>query len=90
MKPLIEIHRIGSDAFGYRISAQGADTQDSDSAIFDSLEHCLLDAGASLGDYFPRAELNFEGMFLGACDTAALRRTPRDVAQRIQQHCQPA
>ncbi len=90
MKPLIEIHRIGTDAYAYRISAHGADSQDSDSGAFDSLERCLFDAGASLGGYFPRAELNFEGMFLGACDTDALRRSPREVARRIQQHCQPA
>ena len=85
MKPLIEIHRVGADAFSYRISAQGAAAQESGSA-FDSLERCLFDAGASLGHYFPRVEVNYEGMFLGACTTAALRSNPKGVAQRITQH----
>lgn len=91
MKPLIEIHRIGTDAYGYRISALGSDGQDkSGSGAFDSLENCLFDAGASLGTYFSRVELNLEGMFLGSCSTDTLRRNPKGVAQRIQQHFQPA
>ncbi|RZL89127.1 MAG: hypothetical protein EOP82_20735 [Variovorax sp.] len=89
MKPLIEIHRIAADAYSYRISADGANAQESGSA-FESLERCLFDAGASLGHYFPRVEVNFEGMFLGSCATDALRRQPKAVAQRIEQHFQPA
>jgi hypothetical protein len=89
MKPLIEIHRIGPDAYSYRISAGGAAAREAGSA-FESLERCLFDAGASLGHYFARVEVNFEGMFLGSCATDALRRNPKGVAQRIAQHYQPA
>ncbi len=88
MKPLIEIQRVGSDTYSYRISARGAAGQESESA-FESLERCLFDAGASLGSYFPRVEVNFEGMFLGAFTTAVLRSNPKAVAQRISQHFQP-
>jgi hypothetical protein len=88
MKPLIEIHRIGSDTYAYRISADGNDAQASENA-FESLERCLFDAGASLGSYFPSVEVNFEGMFLGSCNTEILRRDPKAVAQRIAQHYQP-
>ncbi len=91
MKPLVEIHRIGTDAYGYRISAHGIDgPEKSGSGAFDSLEHCLFDAGASLGTYFARVELNLEGMFFGSCTTDVLRRNPKGVAQRIRQHFQPA
>jgi hypothetical protein len=91
MKPLIEIHRIGTDAYGYRISALGSDGHEkSGSGAFGSLEHCLFDAGASLGTYFSRVELNLEGLFLGSCATDMLRSNPKGVAQRIRQHFKPA
>jgi hypothetical protein len=91
MKPLIEIQRVGSDAYSYRISTLGAEAseQEQGSGAFESLEHCLLDAGASLGSYFSSVEMNFEGMFLGSCATDALRRNAKGVAQRIAQHYQP-
>jgi len=90
MKPLVELHRIGTDAYGYRISALGIDTTEkSGSGAFDSLEHCLFDAGASLGHYFERVELNLEGLFMGSYTTDALRRNPKAVAQRMKQHFQP-
>lgn len=85
MKPVIEIQRIGSDAYSYRISAQGAAVQEPD-ASFDSLERCLYDAGASIGAYFSSVEMNYEGMFLGSCATDVLRQNPKGVAQRIAQH----
>ncbi|MGJ7511585.1 hypothetical protein [Variovorax sp. GT1P44] len=86
---MIEIQRIGTDAYVYRVNAKGADAQDA-GCTFASLAQCLFDAGASLDHYFPRVEINFEGMFLGACDTEALRSNPKAVAQRIEQHYQPA
>jgi len=89
MKPLIGIQRIATDAYVYRINAKSADAQDT-GCTFASLEQCLFDAGASLDHYFPRVEINFEGMFLGACATDALRSNPKAVAQRIEQHFQPA
>lgn len=89
MKPLIEIRRIAADAYYYRISAQGFEPQDA-GGTFTSLEQCLFDAGASLNHYFASVEMNFEGMFLGACATEALRANPKAVAQRIEQHFQPA
>ena len=89
MKPLIDIQRIGPDAFRHRISAQGGAVQE-ESRSFAALEHCLRDAGESLGRYFPQAELKFDGLFLGACAVDALRNTPQAVARRISQHFQPA
>jgi hypothetical protein len=89
MKPLIEIRRIGTGAYSYRISAQGSDAQDA-GVTFTSLAQCLLDAGASLDRYFESVEMKFDGMFLGACATEALRNHPKAVAQRFQQHFQPA
>ncbi len=89
MKPLIEIRRIATGAYSYRISAQGSDAQD-DGGTFTSLAQCLLDAGASLDHYFESVEMKFDGMFLGACATEALRNNPKAVAQRFEQHFQPA
>lgn len=84
MKPVLEIRRVESDAYSYRIGDQEA------GGFFASIEHCLIDAAASLGHYFASVELNFEGLFLGACAIDAMRRTPKAVAQRIEQHFQPA
>jgi hypothetical protein len=89
MKPLIEIRRIATDAYSYRISARGSNAQHA-GGTFTSLEQCVRDAGASLGQYFAIVEMNFDGMFLGTCATEALRRRPKAVAQRIEQHFQPA
>jgi len=84
MRPVLEIRRVEPDAYSYRVSDQEA------GGAFVSLEHCLIDAAASLGHYFTSVELKFEGLFLGACATEALRRTPKAVAQRMEQHFQPA
>ncbi|MEJ8814996.1 hypothetical protein WKW77_28245 [Variovorax ureilyticus] len=84
MKPVLAIRRVEPDAYSYRISDQEA------GGTFASIEHCLVDAAASLGHYFTSVELNLEGLFLGACALDALRRAPRAVAQRIEQHFQPA
>lgn len=89
MKPLIEFQRIGTDAYSYRISAHGAAAQEA-GRTFASMEHCVRDAGDSLGPYFASVEINYEGMFLGACATDALRNSPKAVATRIEQHFQPA
>jgi hypothetical protein len=89
MKPLIDIQRIGPDAFCHRISAQ-AGVEQPQSRSFAALEHCLRDAGESLDRYVAQAELKFDGLFLGACAIDALRDTPLAVARRISQHFQPA
>ncbi|GAA4351018.1 hypothetical protein GCM10023165_38870 [Variovorax defluvii] len=91
MKPLVEIHRVGTDAFSYRIRAFVAGAEEAgDSGIFDSLAHCLFDAGASLGSYFSSVELNVDGLFVGAYAVDALRRHSKRMAERIEQHYQPA
>lgn len=91
MKPLVEIQRVGSHAFTYRISAFVAGAGPAgDSGTFDSLAFCLFDAGASLGSFFPTVELKVDGLFVGSCPVDALRRNSRRVAQRIEQHFQPA
>jgi hypothetical protein len=91
MKPLVEIQRAGSNAFTYRIRAFVAGAKEAgDSGTFESLARCLFDAGASLGHYFDSVELNVDGLFVGSYPVDALRRQPKRVAQRIQQHFQPA
>jgi hypothetical protein len=89
MKPLIDIQSIGPDAYCHRISTAGGAVPEA-SRSFAALEHCLRDAGDSLGRYFAQAELKFDGLFLGACAVEALRTTPLAVARRITQHFQPA
>lgn len=91
MKPVIEVHSVGSDAYTYRISAFAAGAATGgDYGTFASLEQCLFDAGASLGQYFTRVELNLNGLFIGQYATESLRRNPKVVAQRMRQHFQPA
>ena len=85
MKPLVHVQRIASNAYTYRISANGPLTE-GDSATFDSLERCLFDAGASLDHYFSSVELKLDGLFIGQYATHALRSHPTAVAQRIRQH----
>jgi hypothetical protein len=91
MKPLVEIRSTGANAYTYRISAFVADAQEAgDSGTFESLEHCLFDAGRALGEYFANVELNLDGLFMGNCATDALRREPQAVALRIRQYLLPA
>jgi hypothetical protein len=91
MKPLVEIQRVASNAFSYRISAFVAGAGPvGDSGTFESLAFCLFDAGASLGPYFASVELNVDGLFVGSYPIDALCRHPKRLAQRIQQHFQPA
>jgi hypothetical protein len=84
MKPVVEIHRIGRDAYAYRISAHGATEQEAD-ITFESLARCLFDAGDALGHYFSRVEVSLDGRLLGSCATDLLRRNPKGVAERIAQ-----
>ncbi|MGJ7491716.1 hypothetical protein [Variovorax sp. ZT4R33] len=88
MKPLIDI-RSAPTGFTYRISTRGLDGIDG-GAAFDTLERCLSDAAASLGDYFPRVQLRFEGDALGSCATAALRYEPHTIVALIAQQAMPA
>lgn len=88
MKPLVQVLRLASNAYTYRISADGAPSA-GDGGIFDTLERCLFDAGASLDQYFASVELNLDGLFIGQYATRALRRHPGVVAQRIRQHFLP-
>lgn len=91
MKPLIEIRRIGPEAFAYRVQADGAHIQEGDeSEVFYSLAHCLSDVGAVLDHGFASVELSLDGLFMGSCAVDVLRRDPQAVARRIQQHFQPA
>ncbi|MET0542479.1 MAG: hypothetical protein ABWZ88_12045 [Variovorax sp.] len=91
MRPVVELQRFGTDAYGYQVRAFARDTKAaSDSGVFPSLEHCLFDAGASLDNYFTSVEINLEGLRIGPCRTESLRRHPSNVAQRIRQHLRPA
>ena len=88
MKPLIDIQRLGADGYCHRISAKGGAVREA-SPTFAALEHCLRDAGDSLG-YFSQAELKLNGLFVGSCAIDALRSMPQAVARRLAQHYQPA
>jgi hypothetical protein len=91
MNPVVEILRIGRDAYAYRISARGTAAEQEADSTFDSLERCLVDAGDSLGHYFSRVEVSLDGRLLGSCATDLLRRNPKGVAERIaQRSTQPA
>jgi hypothetical protein len=83
LQPLVDIHRIGADAYSYRISARGAPAC-GEGAVFPSLACCLLDVGDSLGEYFARVQIRFEGLVLGTCATEVLRRLPQQVAERLE------
>lgn len=84
MKPLIDIRQHAPSGFTYRISAVGADGVDG-GAAFDTIERCLVDAAASLGHYFPRVEIRFEGGRRNSCATDTLRREPHTVVALIRQ-----
>ncbi|HYP83642.1 hypothetical protein [Variovorax sp.] len=87
MKPLVHIQCVAANAYTYQITANGAQAA-GDSGTFDSLEHCLFDAGASLDQYFANVELKLDGRHIGQYATCALRRDPCVVAQRMRRHVQ--
>lgn len=82
MKPLIDIRRYEPTGFTYCISARGVDGVDG-GAAFDTIERCLFDAAASLGHYFPRVDVRFEGGLLGSCAIDTLRRAPQTIVALI-------
>lgn len=89
MKPLIDIRRHEPNGFSYCISALGADGVDG-GAAFDTIERCLSDAAASLGHYFPRVMVRFEGGLLGSCATDTLRCAPQTIVALIPGQAEPA
>jgi hypothetical protein len=84
MKPLIDIHRDAAAGFTYCISALGAEGVQGGTA-FDTVERCLRDAAASLGQYFPRVHVRFEGGSVHPCTIDMLRREPQAVVALISQ-----
>jgi hypothetical protein len=89
MKPLIDIRRHEPTGFTYRISALGADGVDG-GAAFDTIERCLFDAAASLGHYFPKVDVRFEGGLTGSCAIDTLRRAPQSIVALISRHAERA
>lgn len=66
MQPLLQIRRIAPKVYAYSLSAGIAPTQPVDETTLDSLEHCLGDAGESLGPYFASVQISIEGRPLGS------------------------
>ena len=89
MSPLVDVQRTASNAYTYRVSAGGAQPA-ADGATFESLEHCLFDAAASLDHYFPSVKLNLDGRFIGQYATLTLRRHASMVAHTIRKNLPPA
>lgn len=85
MNLLLDIHQVhpGQYAYSIRTDGPGEGGTDPSECAFDSLETCLRDAGDSLGHYFLRVHMRYEGRVLGACATESLRRHPEHLAQRF-------
>lgn len=88
MKPVIDIRRIGPDAYAWRIRTDSVEVQEGSG--FASMAQCLRHAGAALDADCARFDISFEGMFLGDYAAEVLRHHPEGLAQRIVQHCLPA
>src|SRR5690606_17704892 len=61
MKPVIDIRRIGPDAYAWRIRTDSVEVQEGSG--FASMAQCLRHAGAALDADCARFDISFEGMF---------------------------
>jgi len=82
MQPHLEIRRIGPEFFAYSVRAGRAPARHGEEDL-DSLEHCLNDAGDSLGHYFSAVKVSLDGLFLGSYDVDQLLRNPTRVAVEL-------
>ncbi|MDM0115835.1 hypothetical protein QTI66_27045 [Variovorax sp. J22R133] len=82
MQPHLEIRRIGAEFFAYSVRAGRAPARHGEEDLA-SLEHCLNDAGDSLGHYFPAVKVSLDGLFLGSYDIGQLLRNPTGLAVEL-------
>jgi len=82
MQPHLEIRRIGPEFFAYSVRAGRAPARHGEEDL-GSLEHCLNDAGDSLGHYFSAVKVSLDGLFLGSYDVNQLLRNPTRIAVEL-------
>ena len=82
MQPHLEIRRIGPEFFAYSVRAGRAPARHGEEDL-GSLEHCLNDAGNSLGHYFPAVKVSLDGLFLGSYDIEQLLRNSNRLAVEL-------
>lgn len=88
MVPAVHVYRQGLREHSYAISI-GVGPAHTDGSVFDTLEHCLRDAGAMLRGYFPEAELYIDGHALGVWPTRLIERNAAGLLARIEADIQP-
>ncbi len=89
MIPAVNVYRQGLREHSYAISI-GAGPAHADGSVFDTLEHCLRDAGSMLRGYFPEAELHIDGRSFGVWPTQLIERNAAGLLARIEEALQPA
>jgi hypothetical protein len=83
MQPHLQIRCIGPKVYAYSFSAGGVSVQPADETTLDSLEHCLGDAGESLGHYFASVQISIEGRPLGTFAVGLVQRDAGALAGQL-------
>ncbi|MEJ7686167.1 MAG: hypothetical protein WKG52_03745 [Variovorax sp.] len=75
MQPTLDIRNVQPDLYTYSLGAVAqAELQCGD--LFETVEHCLLDAGRGLSVYFDNVQIRFAGFALGSYPVARMVHDP--------------
>jgi hypothetical protein len=85
MQPHLQIRCLGPQVYAYSVSAGGKVTQPADETTLASLEHCLDDAGASLGHYFSSVQISLQGQVLGSFAVGLVQRNAPGLASQLRE-----
>ena len=85
MQPHLQIRCLGPQVYAYSVSAGGHATQPGDETTLESLEHCLGDAGASLGPYFASVQISLQGQVLGSFAVGLVQRNAPGLASQLRE-----
>ncbi|GAA4343220.1 hypothetical protein GCM10023165_25470 [Variovorax defluvii] len=82
MQPILDIRSVHSHLYTYSLcAASAAEPRDGD--LFDSAEHCLLDAGQGLSHYFDQVQIRFAGFALGSYPVARMVSDPLGLFEEL-------
>jgi hypothetical protein len=82
MQPILDIRSVHSHLYTYSLCA-ASQAEAHRGELFDSAEHCLLDAGRGLSHYFDRVQIHFAGCALGSYPVARMVEDPLGLFEEL-------
>ena len=88
MLPHLEIRRVAPDFYTYSVHSGHATSVHSEDSL-ESLEHCLIEVGDSLGHYFPSVSVSLDGQDLGSYPVQRLQQNAAGLAAELLAKAHP-